>query len=88
MAFGPNQGVSFPLKDNSTIENSNFSSENYQVFGDFVTKHKTGLLNVPEFVMDMYHTYTEDDGTLKGNKMPASIHYFIGQGRVFLALWV
>ncbi|KAL9980810.1 hypothetical protein ACROYT_G009448 [Oculina patagonica] len=31
--------------------------------------------------MDMYHTYTEDDGTLKGNKMPASIHYFIGQAK-------
>lgn len=76
MAFGSDQGISaFPLKDSGHRPSHE-------------TINKTGLVNVPEFLMEMYHALTEDDGTLKSNRMTATIHYFIGKGRVCSVLRV
>ena len=92
MAFDLDQGDSFPFKENGKIEKSHSFSEKYQGLDNFQkngqhyryekTANKTDPIAVPEFVMDMYQTYTEVDGTLKGDKMPATIHCFIGKGRV------
>ena len=71
VTFVPDQGISFPLNYNGTIEKS-------IAFGDFRQNEKKTL---PKFVMDTYRTYAKEDGTLKGDEMPAAVHYVLGKGR-------
>lgn len=77
VTFVPDQGISFPLNDNGTIEKS-IAFGDFRQNGHHLRPEKTTL---PKFVMDMYHTYAKEEGTLKGDKMPATVHYVLGKGR-------
>ena len=86
VAFDPDQGISaFPLNDNGAIEKSNFSSEKCQAFCDFQRNghylRQEDMYHTYVWYMDMYHTYAKEEGTLKGDKMPATVHYVLGKGR-------
>ena len=41
-------------------------------------------LDVPAFVMGLYRTYGKDDGPVKRNpkRIPAAVHFIVGQGNV------
>lgn len=99
VVFGPERVASFPLKNRGKSIFFGAGSETLRVFDDFpenaghhpsasgdeTTKNKTIFTNrnVPEFVMEMFQSMTEDDGTLKDSAWPGTIHYFIGQGTLY-----